>query len=34
MMQILQNNIGSDANIKPPTKAAASLFCGGFVFLL
>jgi hypothetical protein len=34
MMQILINNIGSDANTKPPTKAAASLFCGGFFFVL
>jgi hypothetical protein len=34
MMQILINNIGRNANTKPPTKAAASLFCGGFFFLL
>lgn len=34
MMQILINNIGSDANSKPPTEAAASRLSGGFVFTL
>ena len=34
MIQILNNNIGSNANNKPPTYAAVSLVCGGFVFIL
>jgi hypothetical protein len=34
MIQILNNNIGSNANNKPPTEAAVSRLSGGFVFLL
>jgi len=33
MIQILLNNIGSDANTKPPTEAAVSRISGGFVFI-